>query len=138
MTGIVSSIQHMKQLPTVQSSYLEENAVGKLLSTEHTSDILERQLAKWAMYGETMRVWSIARPYLKPSYINAAISYRSTMLKVWYHKDTSTYNTWPMNGISLIFWQRTGPIEAVFLNWYNLSFVILETQQNCSLMTLWS
>ena len=67
LTSIASSNLHLKQLPTVQSSYLEENVVRILLTTEHTSDILESQLVKWTMYGEIMRVSSISRPYLKPS-----------------------------------------------------------------------
>ena len=56
LTGIASSNLHLKQLPTVQSSYLEENIVSILLITKHTFDILESHLVKWTMYGETMRV----------------------------------------------------------------------------------
>ena len=45
-TGIASSNLHLKQLPMLQSSYLEENIVRISSITEHISDTLESQLVK--------------------------------------------------------------------------------------------
>ena len=56
LTGIESNNLHLKQLHTMQSSYLEENVVRILSIIKHTFDTLESQLVWWTAYGETIKI----------------------------------------------------------------------------------
>ena len=60
---------------------------------DHIYNTSESKLVRWTTYGETMRAWAIAQQSLKPGCINNSTSYCFTILEVWYHEDTSTYNT---------------------------------------------